>query len=198
MRVMLISMVWIFLAMGAYGAVHSWLASRQAKMLFRRIFGSRIDRYYRLMYNGFAIISLLPVLALPALLPDRRLWSIPYPWTLISLGLQVGAGLVLLIGVLQTGAGEFLGLRQLFRDTGGGPLVVGGLYRRVRHPLYTAGLVFIWLAPLMTANLLFLNIGLTTYLVIGARLEERKLLGEFGEAYREYLRRTPMFIPKLF
>jgi protein-S-isoprenylcysteine O-methyltransferase Ste14 len=34
-------------------------------------------------------------------------------------------------------------------------------------------------------------------LIIGAYFEERKLLGEFGEAYQLYQRRTPMFFPGL-
>jgi protein-S-isoprenylcysteine O-methyltransferase Ste14 len=67
----------------------------------------------------------------------------------------------------------------------------------VRHPLYTAGLAFIWFTPLMTVNLLVLNIGLTVYIVIGAYFEERKLLREFGPAYAEYQRRTPMLVPGL-
>jgi len=69
--------------------------------------------------------------------------------------------------------------------------VLTGLYRWVRHPLYTAGLLFIWLIPVMTANLLALNIGLTIYLITGALFEERKLVREFGEAYIEYRKVTP-------
>jgi protein-S-isoprenylcysteine O-methyltransferase Ste14 len=36
---------------------------------------------------------------------------------------------------------------------------------------------------------------LTIYLVVGAILEERKLVAEFGEAYREYQGKVPMFVP---
>ena len=75
--------------------------------------------------------------------------------------------------------------------------MVNGLYRFVRHPLYTAGLVIIWLMPVMTCNLLALNIGLTLYVLIGAVYEERKLLKEFGQAYAAYRQRTPMLIPGL-
>jgi protein-S-isoprenylcysteine O-methyltransferase Ste14 len=73
--------------------------------------------------------------------------------------------------------------------------VVRGLYRWVRHPLYTAGLVLIWLTPVMTLNIFSLNLGLTIYLVVGALIEERKLVREYGEAYEEYRKRTPMLIP---
>ena len=105
--------------------------------------------------------------------------------------------LSLLIGLWQTGVWTFLGLQQLVTPAAEEPgeLVVGGLYRRVRHPLYTAGLAFIWLVPVMTFNLLALNIGLTIYLVVGAIYEERRLLRLYGLAYADYQRRTPMLIP---
>jgi len=76
-------------------------------------------------------------------------------------------------------------------------MVTNGLYRYVRHPLYTAGLVIIWLIPLMTYNLLALILGLTIYIFVGAYFEERKLLLEFGDVYAEYRQRTPMLVPRI-
>jgi protein-S-isoprenylcysteine O-methyltransferase Ste14 len=189
----------ILAAMAAYGGLHSWLASLQAKALARRGLGSTADRLYRLAYNFVAVISFLPVLVLPAMLPDQTLYVIPFPWSLLSLLVQGLAVLALLVGVVQTGLWSFIGLEQLL----GSPqrqssqLVVGGLYRWVRHPLYTAGLVFIWLTPVMTWNVLALIIGLSLYLYIGALFEERKLLREYGEVYQYYQQRTPMFFPSL-
>jgi len=187
----------ILLAVAIYGVVHSWLASLQAKDLARRRLGASAERGYRLAYNVFAVLTLLPVLALPSLLPDRSLYTISPPWVYLTLALQGLAIAALAVGVMQTGAWSFLGLEQLFAPTPGGKprLVVKGLYRWVRHPLYTAGLVFIWLVPVMSANLLALNIGLTLYLVVGAYFEERKLLREYGAAYAEYQQRTPMLVP---
>jgi len=187
----------IILAVFVYGLVHSWLASLEARAIARRQFGPPVDRVYRLAYNFFASLTLLPVLVLPLLLPDRHLYTITFPWVLLTLTIQVVALVGLVIGLLQTGAMSFLGLRQLVDPPDASPpqLVVQGLYRWVRHPLYTAGLLFIWPLPVMTVNLLTLNIGLTVYILIGALFEERKLLREFGEAYVEYCRRTPMLIP---
>jgi protein-S-isoprenylcysteine O-methyltransferase Ste14 len=195
----LLSLLTILAASAAYGFLHSWLASLQAKSLARRGLGRGADRVYRLAYNLVAIISLLPVLLLPAVLPDKRLYTIPLPWTLLTLAFQGLAVLVLLIGLLQTGVWSFIGIEQLLAasDRQSSELVVNGLYRWVRHPLYTAGLVFIWLTPVMTWNVLVLNLGLSAYLIIGAYFEERKLVREFGEAYRSYQRRTPMFLPGL-
>jgi protein-S-isoprenylcysteine O-methyltransferase Ste14 len=128
------------------------------------------------------------------------------PWVLLSGLIQLAAAGALLAGVTQTGALGFIGLRQaldprgaepLIAGRGAGALVVGGLYRRVRHPLYTCGLVILWLTPVMTCNLLALAAGLTGYILIGIPFEERKLLAEFGEAYAEYRKRTPALVPRI-
>jgi len=124
---------------------------------------------------------------------------IPLPWLLVTLSFQVLSIVVLFFGVVQTDVWTFIGLRQLTNTSRGKPgeMVVSGLYQWVRHPIYTAGLVFIWCAPVMTGNLLALNIGLTLYILIGAWFEERKLVVEFGEAYLSYQKTTPMLVPFL-
>ncbi len=187
----------VFLSVIAYGLIHSLLASLGVKTVVRHWFGAFSDRVYRLAYNIFAGLTLLPVLALPALLPDRGLYTIPFPWALLTLAIQGLAALALIAGLLQTGVWSFLGLRQLVAPPGDNhsELVVSGLYRWVRHPLYTAGLVFIWLTPRMTVNSLALILGLSLYLVVGALFEERKLAREYGETYDHYRRNTPMLIP---
>jgi protein-S-isoprenylcysteine O-methyltransferase Ste14 len=189
----------ILLAVFIYGFIHSLLATFGVKESVRRSFGPGTDRWYRLVYNIFAGVSLLPVLALPVFLPDHQLYAVPSPWSTIFLVGQALAILALLVGLWQTGAWTFLGLQQLIVPGTNEPeeLVIGGLYRCVRHPLYTAGLAFIWLIPVMTFNLLALNIGLTIYLVLGAIYEECKLLRVYGSAYADYQRCTPMLIPLL-
>jgi protein-S-isoprenylcysteine O-methyltransferase Ste14 len=196
---MTVSFWLILLAVLAYGMFHTLLASIKAKAQAHQWLGMRSERWYRLAYNFIAVVTLLPILVLPVLLIDKEIYSIPLPWLVITTILQVLAVIVLIIGLRQTGITSFLGLRQAFlpEDTTPPRLVTGGLYRYVRHPLYTAGLVFIWLIPIMTWNLLALIIGLTAYIFIGAYFEERKLLLEFGEEYAQYRRHTPMLIPGL-
>jgi protein-S-isoprenylcysteine O-methyltransferase Ste14 len=173
------------------------LASLKTKVHARQWFGKSIDRWFRLAYNLVAVVTLLPILLLPILLIDHEIYVIPFPWMILTLTLQVMAVIVLFVGLRQTGITSFIGLRQLLlpEDISPPHLVTSGLYRHVRHPLYTAGLVLIWLLPMMTWNLLALNLGLTAYIFIGAYFEERKLLLEFGETYAEYCQRTPMLIP---
>jgi protein-S-isoprenylcysteine O-methyltransferase Ste14 len=195
----IVSFVLILAAMSLYGLVHTLLASLAFKSWMQHRLGEWYKRTYRLAYNLFAIISLIPVLALPALLPDQRLYVIPFPFALATLALQGLAVVALLLGLLQTGLWSFLGLSQLSGDNPSSPsrLVVRGLYRWVRHPLYSAGLAFIWLTPLMTSNLLAFNLGATIYLIVGAMFEERKLLREFGQDYVRYRAVTPMLVPGL-
>ncbi len=191
---------WIFLACTAYGVLHSWLASNQVKGMAARVFGGRAyRRFYRLFFSVTGALTALPLLILVVLLPDQTLYAIPAPWAYGTLLMQGLAVVVLLVGVLQTGALSFVGLRQaLSGDTVSQAherLVTGGLYRWVRHPLYTASLLLIWLVPVMTWNILALNLGLTAYLLVGSIFEERKLVQQFGKAYEEYRSRTPRIVP---
>ncbi len=190
-------MLWLILSVLLWGLFHSLLASLKAKEIFRRRFGEKAARFYRLGYNIFSCVSFLPALAIAALTPDRTLYLVPLPWSgLMVLG-ELLAVAALVIGFRQTDAWEFLGLRQLGESDKPSKLTISGLYRYVRHPLYSAGLAFIWLMPLMTVNVLAINIALTVYVVIGAFFEERKLRREFGQEYADYAAVTPMFIPFL-
>jgi methanethiol S-methyltransferase len=189
----------ILLAVLAYGLLHSLLASIRIKAQTQHRLGPSSERWYRLAYNLIAIGTLLPILVLPLILEDEEIYIISFPWVILTIALQLLAVVALFIGLRQTGITSFLGLRQAFlpEDTTPPRLVTDGLYQYVRHPLYTAGLVFIWLIPIMTWNLLALIIGLTAYIFVGIYFEERKLLQEFGSSYAEYRQNTPMLVPGL-
>ncbi len=186
------------LAVVLWGVLHSLLAAPPTKQRLRRRFGPNADRGYRLFYNGFAAVTLLPVFAIPARVPGLTLYQIPSPWVFLTTALQILALLAIAWVVLKTGVLNFLGLRQLLSPhaSESARLQVSGFYRWVRHPLYTAGLVFIWLSPVMTTSTLALYLGLTLYIVIGSRYEERQLIAEFGESYLEYRLRVPALIPR--
>ncbi len=201
-------MFWLILSVFAWGILHSLLASIRAKELARRWLGQNLSRFYRLAYNVLAGLSFLPILGIAAVIPDRRLYVVPLPWSLImGLG-QLLAVVMLFLAFKQTDAWEFLGLRQLMSAATGsqlddpleakrGSLVSSGLYKYIRHPLYSAGLAFIWLLPVMTVNILAINLGLTVYILIGAYFEEWKLQRIFGREYVDYAAVTPMFVPFL-
>jgi protein-S-isoprenylcysteine O-methyltransferase Ste14 len=190
-------MLGLLFAVLFWGLLHSLFASYRIKAWTRQIFGVLVNRFYRLVYNLIACISFLPVLVVMFFIPDRTIYIIKAPWSWL---LVMGEGLAiaaLLIGFRQTDPREFLGLRQLSEIDKPSMLNTSGLYRYVRHPLYTAGLAFIWMMPVMTTNILGVNLGLTIYVIIGAYFEERKLQAKFGQEYKDYIKVTPMFIPFL-
>ena len=190
------SIFWLVLTILVWGFVHSLTASLGAKEWIKRTFGDGIMRYYRFGYNAFSALSLLPILWLMATLPDRVLYHVDAPWMYLMLTGQLLAMVMLVVGVLQTDTLSFIGLRQLFEGTERTPkLVIRGLYRWVRHPLYSAGLLLIWLTPVMSQNSLVVFISITIYIIVGAFFEERKLVREFGAEYEAYRRETPMLIP---
>lgn len=75
------------------------------------------------------------------------------------------------------------------------PLTAKGPYLWVRHPLYFFGLIMIWAYPHLSHDRLLFNIMWTGWIIIGTMLEERDLVADFGDGYRDYQRRVPMLIP---
>lgn len=187
----------ILLATAIYGLVHTVMASLPFKDMVYTLFGKAGERYYRLFFNVFSTITLLPILALPYALPDEVLYTVPEPWTYLTIALQLLSLLLLTYSVVQTGAFQFAGFSQALGLKTEDDLNTAGLYRFVRHPLYTFSMLFLWLAPTMTRNQAILYFSFTLYFIIGAVFEERKLVKIFGDDYRRYQAATPMLVPFL-
>jgi len=78
-------------------------------------------------------------------------------------------------------------------------LVTSGPYRFVRHPIYLGAFVFLVAEAFLSANLLVLTPTIALCILLCAQLpeEENLLIDRFGDQYREYMKRTPRFIPDL-
>jgi methanethiol S-methyltransferase len=189
----------VFLAMAVWGILHSWLASFSSKRLARKVFGVGIDRYYRLIFVLLAVLTLTPVLAMVVFLPSRTLWIIPTPWIFLTLGIQFLALVALVTTTLQTDVMAFAGVRQVLQPEmeHENELVIMGLYRLVRHPLYLFSIILFWLFPHMTDLTFAFFLAGTLYFLIGTIPEERKLVKTFGEQYRQYQREVSFLIPGL-
>jgi protein-S-isoprenylcysteine O-methyltransferase Ste14 len=198
----------IFVTLMAFGVVHSLLASHEAKQIAQRLLGRNVaTATYRLVFNVLAFVTFLPALYLVFRLPDQELYRFPAPWDSIALGLQALATLGLLYAVYQMDAWFFLGLRQLgeppqlgghysIDSTSTSHLVTNGVHRFVRHPLYTTSLIVLYLASPMSLNWLAFAVSCHVYFFVGSIFEERKLVREFGDAYRLYQQRVPRLLPR--
>ncbi len=182
-----------------WAGIHSLLASLPAKALARRLAGPLADRWYRFAYSCFAVLSLLPVLWLARITPDAPLYVVPAPWRWLLRAGQAFSAAGFATAAWQISGLRFLGLAALFRPAAAGPsdLQTAGLYRCMRHPIYTFSMLFLWSNPDMTANRLLLTALASLYFVLGSIHEEHRLIQEYGEAYRQYQRQVPRFVPRL-
>ena len=183
-----------------FAPVHSLLADPAFKSWARRAIGPAFDSWQRLAYNLLALIMILPFIFILTLLPGRTLYEISAPLIYFMVSVQLLLAAAMLMTLQQTGAASFLGLSQIGnrgRADDGRGLVTTGLYGRTRNPLFLFAVLILWLSPIMTESLLTFNILATIYFYLGARHEERSLKAKYGEAYDEYKKSVPMFLPRL-
>jgi protein-S-isoprenylcysteine O-methyltransferase Ste14 len=184
----------------AFALVHSLLARRTVKERLAKFFPPQLERSLYSLVAGVQM-SLICWGWQPLPLP---VWDIPATWTVARLALWgvQGAGWGIVIVALATiGSTHLFGLQQARSAAREEtyhppPFESRGLYRRVRHPVYTGSLVAIWSTPTMSQGRLLLVVVLTLYLFIGLAFEERDLERQFGEAYREHKRTVPALIPR--
>ncbi|MCD4673421.1 MAG: isoprenylcysteine carboxylmethyltransferase family protein [Anaerolineaceae bacterium] len=188
---------WVLLAVAVYGVIRSGLASWRTRKLAKRVLGEKIYQAYRLFLTLVIIIGGLGLIYLVDTLPDVKIYHLGLPWVLLTIPVQVLCFAGALASLNQTDIWDLTGIRRLFCPEKEEPptLVISGMYYWVRHPLYVCALLFVWLMPVMTWNILAFNIGITIAITIGVLQEEKRLLKNFGEEYAEYQKRVPMLFP---
>ena len=174
--------------------------SGMVRQSFRRWLARSVPEHYvGAIYSIFSGIALLAVVLLwqETELVIANVTGIGW-WILRLLFVLAVAGIIW--GALALRGFDSLGLRPIlnrFRTNTAKPatLVVRGPYRWVRHPLYFFMLLMIWSYPVLTMDRALFNVLWTLWIIFGSVLEERDLVGEFGDRYREYQRNVPMLIP---
>jgi methanethiol S-methyltransferase len=185
----------------AYCAIHSWLISMSATRLFQRALGTGY-RFFRLFFNIFSL-STLVLLVLYSNSPRFQssiLFAWSGNWRFLRYSLVLVAVVLIVSGALHYSMSQFIGLQQIRSNQPSGALTksgdfdASGVLGIVRHPWYVAVFLLLWASEL-NIGAVIINIVLSAYLVIGTLLEERKLVCEFGDKYREYKDTVSMFIP---
>ena len=193
MRYMFLAFAWT-----AYGAVHSAMISETATRFLRRRLGTAF-RFYRLFFNVVAIVLLVPVVWYSASLREEPVLRWVGPWRGLQYALVAVAVLLFAAGGRHYSLGRFLGISQLGEAWGrglasGGGIDSNGILGVIRHPWYAGVLLLLWARDLDPAGLVVSGV-LTAYVLAGTLLEERKLIHEFGDAYRDYQKRVSMLVP---
>lgn len=113
-----------------------------------------------------------------------------------AIRLPISLGLIALGGWLA-----LFGIQIVFRDYRPEPIMITeGMFSKVRHPIYL-GAMLVYLGVLcLTLSLVGAIVFLFVILVYQwlAKHEEKLMLGIFGDAYRDYIQRVPMWVPKVF
>lgn len=178
-----------------FGVLHSMLAAGWWKRRMQRRLGANF-KYYHFGYSVFAALTLLGILVFQYTMHSHLLYEAPV-WVKGLFCLPVLAGLAIMLIVIKKYFFSLSGISVFYKQQTPPLLEQGGLHRFVRHPLYFSTLLFIWSLFLVFPylNNLLACIVITLYTVIGARLEEKKLLAQFGEKYLTYKQKVPMIIP---
>ena len=178
-----------------YALLHSLLAGLRVKAAVVRLWPG-FTPWYRLAYNGVALLAVLPLIWLMRAVPGAELWAWNGAWAWLANGLAAAA----LFGAMQSSQAyamnDFLGLGVL----GGDKAIERDVFRLsmphrfVRHPWYSFGLVIVWTRD-MNAAMLVSALAITIYFVAGSWLEEKKLIAIHGDTYRRYRERVPGLLP---
>ncbi len=152
--------------------------------------------------TGAFVWDLRPALARVGLDPHRvdgASHVVSFAFVLLCLGTVVRHGAFRFVGLRQLLAGpERTDAMGAFVDPGAAPrpvLLTTGIYGVVRHPMYMYLLAAAVVRPALSLDLGVWFACAVAFLLVALPLEEEKLIEIFGDAYREYRRRTPAFVP---
>jgi methanethiol S-methyltransferase len=183
--------------LGLFAVQHSVMARQGFKRWWTRFVPASIERSTFVLFSSLALLLLY--------------WQwrpIPEPiWAVQNLVIATALEATSLFGWGMLVASTFMlshfelfGLSQVFarlfrKDLPAAKFHTPLLYRLVRHPLYLSFLLAFWATPVMTAGHLLFAVACTGYILIAIQLEERDLIGMFGDQYRSYKERVSMLLP---
>jgi protein-S-isoprenylcysteine O-methyltransferase Ste14 len=178
---------------------HSTLISTTVTDFAKKKLGGGF-RFYRLFYNVVSLVTLIPLVYYSHTLREAPIFRWEGSLGIVQVFLLAISVYLFVAGGRHYSWARFWGISQIKVGRAGSSLadsstfVVSGIHRIIRHPWYLGGILIVW-AQDMSASTILINMVISVYFMIGAVLEERKLVLEFGEKYREYQRTVSMLFP---
>lgn len=182
-----------------FGFQHSVMARQGFKRAWTRIVPWPIERSVYVLFASAALIIMFSLWR-PI---QGMVWDVANPLAQTILwALFLGGWGIVLLSTFLINHFELFGLQQAWLHLRGRepaqpvfhqPL----LYKWVRHPLYLGFFLAFWSTPHMSYGHLLLSVGVSIYMLIAIRYEERDLIELFGDQYVQYRERVGMLIPGL-
>lgn len=182
--------------LGIFAVQHSVMARRAFKAWWMRIVPQSVERSTYVLFSAAALALLFwqwrPI--------GGTLWSTTGVLAgVLTAVFWVGWGIVFLSTFLINHF-DLFGLAQVWsaaRQAKHAPPTFRTplLYKVMRHPIYFGFLLAFWGTPVMSYGHALFAGAASAYILIGIWLEERDLIGLFGQAYLDYRARVSMLIP---
>lgn len=183
--------------MSIFAIQHSVMARPRFKQWWTKYVPPAIER---------STYVLLASLALALLFWQWRpmptmVWKIAEPHIATAvIALSLVGWLIVLTATFVINHFELFGLYQVTTNLVGRPMPAPHFrtplhYRFVRHPIYLGFIIAFWAAPTMTVGHFLFAAVTTAYIFVGIFLEERDLVGVFGDDYRRYRQQVSMLVP---
>jgi methanethiol S-methyltransferase len=195
MKYLLIALLWT-----GYCALHSYLISIGFTNLMTRLL-KNYYAFYRFFYVLISLVLLVPLINFTAQLDNEVIITYVLPVSIVRYVLISGSLLMFFWAFfINYDSLSFFGIRQrlnfgkIKKINPAEEVKKNGLLGIMRHPMYFAFIIYLWCQTFKVADIV-VNIVLTIYIIIGTRLEENKLVLEFGDTYVNYQQEVPMLIP---
>jgi protein-S-isoprenylcysteine O-methyltransferase Ste14 len=187
------------LILGLFAVQHTIMARQGFKAWWTKIVPKPVER------STFVLVASLILLLLfwqwrPI---EGEIWSVDNAYGQgLLVALYFAGWVIVLLATFNIGHFELFGLTQVIthlrgQESGAVQFKTPGLYKAVRHPIMLGFIIAFWATPRMTVGHLVFAAVTTAYIFIGVKIEERDLVGWFGEAYEDYRRKVPMIFPFL-
>ena len=176
---------------------HSVMARPAFKRRWEKFVPTHLERSTYVLFSSLAMILIFwqwrPF--------GGVIWDIQQPAGRVAMYALYGFGwLTVLVSSFLINHFDLFGLRQVWLYLRGQeytslPFKTPWVYSHIRHPLYVGWLLTSWMTPTMTVAHLFYAVGITAYILIAVRFEERDLV-TYLPGYDAYRKRVPMLIPR--
>jgi methanethiol S-methyltransferase len=170
----------------AWCFLHSFLITPSVEKLGVRFTGS----WYRFLY----VLTSCLTLGIAFLIIRQHQGEHLYSWLTSSRYLMVGVSAsITLLAISQYDNQFFLGISQIRTRKQKADFSNTGILNYMRHPYYAAGIIFVTFYDDFTTTSIVWRGIFVLYFLIGAKLEEKKLLDEHGQTYADYMEKVPAF-----